>query len=81
MNEPKELILLSQASQALEQAGTVDEVNAAIGLARLHTEQLPDAMLARMERADGPLESPALRGAGAGAAAVAGCDDQGQGDE
>ncbi|HLT02276.1 MAG TPA: cob(I)yrinic acid a,c-diamide adenosyltransferase [Geminicoccaceae bacterium] len=29
--------------------GTVDEANAAIGLARLHTDSVPDAMLARIQ--------------------------------
>src|SRR3569832_1981711 len=42
---------LSKHSMRIQAFGTVDEINAAIGLARLHTEGEVDAMLARIQNA------------------------------
>lgn len=40
---------VAKSSPRVELLGTVDEANAAIGLARLHTEAAEDAMLARIQ--------------------------------
>src|SRR5215472_4630750 len=40
---------LSKHSLRIQAFGTVDETNAAVGLARLHTEGAMDAMLARIQ--------------------------------
>jgi cob(I)alamin adenosyltransferase len=40
---------VAKHDQRVAAYGTVDEANATIGLARLHTESLPDAMLGRIQ--------------------------------